>query len=334
MGGKGSKALRLAGALMVVALLGSACGSSESETAQRSATGPEDQMVTVDEMFTLAAGDSLGGVRLEPCADLAARSLCQWVVNSMYSFTAENKLAQDGEAVLTKAYDVIEHGVATAAWPPPQQIPNGPDSSVHWRYESDGLFTGVETTVYYSAPQGYPVGEQVGFYGKVPYSASNEFSCRKGDFLACRVVKSDGGKDALALYEVTNAPVVVRITNRLGAEVTREGQPQLTSFVVAPKAGDPAVVAPGATAYGGGFRSISQDSRYQVSYVVGEADTALAGARATINAVIDHTTGLAKDSIPKCEISNPRTTGTQLQCKVTITGGTNGPGAIEVTLSR
>jgi hypothetical protein len=91
-------------------------------------------------------------------------------------------------------------------------------------------------------------------------------------------------------------------------------------------------VAPGATGYAGGFRSISQDSRYQASYVVGGADTALAGARATINAVIDHTTGLDKGS--KCEVSNRQTTGVQLQCRVTVTGGPTGPGTIEVTLSR
>jgi hypothetical protein len=251
----------------------------------------------------------------------------------MYEFTGENELAQKGGVGIDKAYDVIEHGIVTAAWPPPRSIVNDPDRSVHWRYESEGMFTGVEATVYYNAPSGYPVGEQVGFYGKVPYSASNEFSCRKGDYLGCRVVRTDGSADAIVLYEVTNVPVVISITNRLGAEVTREGQPQLTSFVVAPKAGDPTVVGPGATGYAGGFRSISRDSRYQVTYVVGDADTALAGARATINAVIDHTTGLAGTG-SSCVPSNPRTTGTQLQCKVTVTGGASGPGAIEVTLSR
>jgi hypothetical protein len=332
MGGKGSRALRLAGALMVMALFGSACGSSESETSQRSAAGPADETIAVDEVFTLSVGDSLGAVRLASCADLAARSLCQWVVNSMYSFTGENTLTQNGDVALSKAYDVIEHGVVTSAWPPPQQIPNLPDASVHWRYESQGMFTGVETTVYYSAPSGYPVGEQVGFYGKVPYSASNAFECRQGEYLSCRVVRNEGSKDALVLYEVSNSPVVVRITNRLGTEVIREGQPQLSSFLVAPTGGDPAVVAAGATGWAGGFRSRSQDSRYQVSYVVGDADTSLAGARATVNAVIDHTTGLDKGST--CTVSNPRTTGVQLACKVTVTGGTSGPGAIEVTLSR
>jgi hypothetical protein len=321
-------------AMAVVGLLVSACGSSDStsETAARSAAGVDGESVEAGELFGLAVGDALAGIRLEPCDGSAARSLCQWAVNSMYEFTGENALAQNGGVAIDKAYDVIEHGIVTAAWPPPQTIANQPDRSVHWRYESEGLFTGVEATVYYNAPSGYPVGEQVGFYGKVPYSASNEFACRKGDFLGCRVVRTDGSADAIALYEVTNSPVVISVTNRLGAEVTREGQPQLTSFVMAPQAGDPAVVSPGATGHGGGFRSISQDSRYQVTYVVGDADTALAGARATINAVIDHTTGLDKGST--CVPSNPRTTGTQLQCKVTVTGGTSGPGAIEVTLSR
>lgn len=326
---------RLAGVLVAGALVASACGSSDEsggEAASRSAAGAESAPVAASQLFTLAAGDSLRSVRLQPCDGSASRSLCQWAVNAMYAFTAENQLSQKGEASITKAYDIIEHGIATGAWPPPGSIANRPDQSVHWRYESQGMFTGVEATVYYSAPNGYPIGEQVGFYGSVPYSASNQFGCRNGDYLACRVVKTDGSKDAIALYEVTNAPVVVRVTNRLGAEVTREGQPQLTSFVLAAKAGDPAAVAPGATGYGGGFRSISQDSRYQASYVVGDADTALAGARATVNAVIDHTTGLDKGST--CTVSNPRTTGTQLQCKVTVTGGATGPGAIEVTLSR
>jgi len=336
MGGIKLGVVRMTVVLAAMVLLASACGSSDTtaETEGRSAAGVDGETVEVRELFTLSAGDALGGVRLQPCDGSAARSLCQWAVNSMYEFTGENALRQNGEVAIEKSYDVIEHGIVTSAWPPPQTIANQPDRSVHWRYESEGLFTGVEATVYYSAPRGYPVGEQVGFYGKVPYSASNEFGCRNGDYLACRVVKTDGSKDAIALYEVTNAPVVVRIINRLGAEVTREGQPQLTSFVLAPKAGDPAVIAPGVTGYGGGFRSIAQDSRYQASYVVGEADTALAGATATINAAIDHTTGLAKDSIPACTVSNPRTTGTQLQCKVTITGGASGPGAIEVTLSR
>jgi hypothetical protein len=314
-------------------LLVAACGSSETAEENREAGGADDSAVEVEDIFTnLAVGDALRGVRIETCDNLAARGLCQWAVNTMYAFTGPNQLSQNGEVSLAYSTTDISSGVQTGAWKPPDTIPNYPDKSVHWRLESDGMFTGAVATVYYDAPSGYPLGERVGLYGSVPYSGGNEFNCNVTSFLSCRVVTSSGNKDAAVLYEISNSPIIVRVTNRLGADVTREGSPQLTSFVADSKAGDPAVVAPGATGYAGGFRSISQDSRYQASYVVGGADTALAGARATINAVIDHTTGLDKGS--KCEVSNRQTTGVQLQCRVTVTGGPTGPGTIEVTLSR
>lgn len=250
----------------------------------------------------------------------------------MYTFTGPNTLTQTGGAMLTKAYDEIEHGIVTAAWPPADEIPNDPALSKHWRYESQGMFTGVETTVYYAAPQGYPVGEQVGFYGMVPYSGTSQFACRNGNFIRCRVVRSDQTNNALAHYEVTNNPVVVRVTNRLGAPVTREGAPALTAFVSVPAAGDPAVVEPGATAYAGGFRSSAKDSRYSLTYVVGEGDASVSGARAVVNAVIDRENGTDKNS--KCEVSNPRTTGAQLQCRVTVSGGADGVVYVDVNLSR
>lgn len=319
--------------LAVVAVFATACGSSGGENGERLASGPaEDSTVAASEVFALGADDPLGAVRLESCADLAARGLCQWVVNTMYNFADENQLAQDGEVSLSYASENLEHGIRTAAWPPPDVIPNNPNRSVNWRYESQGVWTGVETTVYYDAPAGYPLGEQVGFYGDVPYSASNKFTCRKGRYLGCRVVRNEGSKDATVLYEVSNAPVSVVITNRLGADVTREGQPQLTSFVVDTKAGNPTSIASGATGYAGGYRSIAEDARYQASYIVGAADKDLAGARATINAVIDHETGLDKGST--CAVSNPRTIGLQLQCNVTVTGGKSGPVTVEVSLKK
>jgi hypothetical protein len=305
-------ARRLLAVVLAAGLLVAACGSSETAEENREAGGADDSAVEVEDIFTnLAVGDALRGVRIENCDNLAARGLCQWAVNTMYAFTGPNQLSQNGEVSLAYSTTDISSGVQTGAWKPPDTIPNYPDKSVHWRLESDGMFTGAVATVYYDAPSGYPLGERVGLYGSVP---------------------SSGNKDAAVLYEISNSPIIVRVTNRLGADVTREGSPQLTSFVADSKAGDPAVVAPGATGYAGGFRSISQDSRYQASYVVGGADTALAGARATINAVIDHTTGLDKGS--KCEVSNRQTTGVQLQCRVTVTGGPTGPGTIEVTLSR
>lgn len=328
---RGSRRLLAGSVALVLVLVGTSCGSSETGSSDRSAAGLEAP-VAAGALLGLPSSERLASVQLEPCQNLAARGLCQWAVNSMYTFTGPNTLTQTGGAVLTKAYDEIEHGIVTAAWPPADEIPNDPALSKHWRYESQGMFTGVETTVYYAAPQGYPVGEQVGFYGMVPYSGTSQFACRNGNFIRCRVVRSDQTNNALALYEVTNNPVVVRVTNRLGAPVTREGEPALTAFVSVPAAGDPAVVAPGATAYAGGFRSSAKDSRYSLTYVVGDGDASVSGARAVVNAVIDRESGTDKNS--KCEVSNPRSTGAQLQCRVTVSGGADGVVYVDVNLSR
>jgi hypothetical protein len=48
--------------------------------------------------------------------------------------------------------------------------------------------------------------------------------------------------------------------------------------------------------------------------------------------VIDPKTGADKGS--KCEVSNPRSTGTQLQCKITVSGGETGVVFADVTLLR
>lgn len=321
---------RMVMVLAAVALVATACGSSDPEPEQSRSASAGDTLDAAT-MFALGAGEPLAGVQLQACANLAARSLCQYVVNSTYVLTGPNKWSRNGESALTYSNTALVHGITTG-WAAPDRIPNNPNASVFWRNESQGLFTGVESTTFYNAPEGYPPGEQVGFFGAVPYSASNSFDCRSGTYLRCRVVSTSGSKDATALYEVTNAPVVVRITNRVGADVTREGEPAVTSFVVVPAAGDPATIAPAATGFAGGYRSIAVDSRYTATYVVGDADQALAGARAVVNAVIDHQTGADKGS--RCEVSNPRSTGAQLQCKVTISGGETGVVFADVTLSR
>lgn len=331
MGTRSRLTHRMVVGLAVVALVATACGSSDPDSEQsRSATA--NDTLDAATVFGLGAGEPLAGVRLQACSDLAARSLCQYAVNSTFVLTGPNKWSRNGESALTYSNTAVIHGTTTGEWAAPDRIPNNPNASVFWRNESQGMFTGVETTTFYNAPDGYPPGEQVGFFGAVPYSASNSFDCRSGTYLRCRVVSSSGTKDATVLYEVTNAPVVVRITNRVGADVTREGEPAVTSFVVVPAAGDPATIAPAATGFAGGYRSISVDSRYTATYVVGDADQALAGARAVVNAVIDHQTGADKGS--RCEVSNPRSTGTQLQCKVTISGGETGVVFVDVTLSR
>jgi hypothetical protein len=316
--------------LAVVALVATACGSSDPDPEQSRSASAGDSLDAAT-VFGLGAGEPLASVRLQACSDLAARSLCQYAVNSTFVLTGPNKWSRNGESALTYSDTALVHGITTG-WAAPDLIPNNPNASVFWRNESQGMFTGVESTTFYNAPDGYPPGEQVGFFGAVPYSASNSFDCRSGTYLRCRVVSSSGTKDATVLYEVTNAPVVVRITNRVGADVTREGEPAVTSFVVVPAAGDPATIAPGATGFAGGYRSISLDSRYTATYVVGDGDQALAGARAVVNVVIDHQTGTNKGST--CEKSNPRSTGVQLQCTVTISGGENGVVFADVTLSR
>lgn len=331
MVGRRSRRVLAGSVAVVLALVLASCGASEPEPADREAAGPEAP-ISAGALLGLPSSERLASVQLEPCKNLAARGLCQWVVNSMYVFTGPNTLTQTGGAVLTKAYDEIEHGIVTAAWPPADEIPNDPALSKHWRYESQGMFTGVETTVYYAAPQGYPVGEQVGFYGMVPYNGTSQFACRNGNFIRCRVVRSDQTNNALALYEVSNNPVVVRVTNRLGAPVTREGVPALTAFIPSPVAGDPIDVAPGATGYAGGYRSSAQDSRYSITYVVGDGDASVSGARAVVNAVIDRDSGADKNS--KCDVSNPRSTGAQLQCRVTVSGGADGVVYVDVNLSR
>ena len=334
MGTRSRLPRRMVMVLAVVALVATACGSSDPDPEQsRSAdAAPTDAPTDAATMFGLGAGAPLASVRLQACSDLAARSLCQYVVNSTFVLTGPNKWSRNGESALTYSNTEVVHGTTTGQWPAPDRIPNNPNASVFWRNESQGMFTGVETTTFYNAPEGYPPGEQVGFFGAVPYSVSNSFDCRSGTYLRCRVVSSSGTKDATVLYEVTNAPVVVRITNRVGADVTREGEPAVTSFVVVPAAGDPATIAPAATGFAGGYRSISVDSRYTATYVVGDGDQSLAGARAVVNVVIDHQTGTNKGST--CEKSNPRSTGVQLQCTVTISGGENGVVFADVTLSR
>jgi len=321
---------RLAVVGLTLVLMAGACGSSD-DGGSREAAGATDDAASVFD--NLAVGDALAGVRVATCPGTAARSQCMYVVNSMFSLTGPNQWSQDGSVALTYSSFAAESGLMADKWPPPASMPNNPDSSVWWRMESQGMFTGSVGTVYYEAPRPYPTGERVGFYGKVPYSGDNAFECRNGTYLRCRVASVSGtDKDAIVLYEVTNAPVVVRITNRLGIEITRDGEPATTAMVPVPAAGNPTSVAPGATAYAGGYRSISQDSRYTAAYVVSEADTTLGGARATVNIVIDPKTGGNKDS--SCLPSNPRSTGTQLQCKVTISGGETGVVFADVTLFR
>ena len=330
MRGVNQRTGRLAAVGLALVLLAGACGSSDDGESREAAGEGADAASVFDD---LAVGDSLAGVSVATCPGTAARSICMYVVNSMFDLTGPNQWSQDGKVVLTYSSFAAESGLMTEKWPPPTSMPNNPDASVWWRMESQGMFTGSIGTVYYEAPRPYPTGERVGFYGKVPYNGDNAFECRNGTYLRCRVASVSGtDKDAIVLYEVTNAPVVVRITNRVGAEVTRDGEAATTAMVAVPAAGNPSSVAPNATAYAGGYRSISQDSRYTASYVVSEADTTLGGARATVNIVIDPKTGADKGST--CPTSNPRSTGIQLQCKVTVSGGETGVVFADVTLSR
>lgn len=330
MRGANQRVRRLAAVGLALVLLTSACGSSDGGESREAAGATDDAATLFDD---LAVGDSLAGVSVATCPGTAARSICMYVVNSMFDLTGPNQWSQDGRVSLAYSSFAAESGLMTEQWPPPNTMPNNPDVSVWWRMESQGMFTGSVGTVYYEAPRPYPTGERVGFYGSVPYSGGNAFECRNGAFLRCRVASVSGtDKDAIVLYEVTNAPVVVRITNRLGVEVTRDGEPATTAMVPVPAAGNPTSVATGATAYAGGYRSISQDSRYTATYVVSDADTTLGGARATANIVIDPKTGADKGS--SCSTSNPRSTGTQLQCKVTISGGETGVIFADVTLLR
>ena len=333
MGRTRQQLLRTAVVGVVVVLLAGACGSSGNEEPANEEPREAALLDQARTLFQLPDGDPVAGVRVANCPGSAARSVCMYVVNSMFDLTGPNQWSQNGKVSLTYSNFAAESGIMTGAYSPPTSMPNNPDASVWWRMESEGMFTGSVGTVYYGAPRPYPTGERVGFYGSVPYSGGNTFECRDGTYLRCRVAAVSGTeKDAIALYEVTNAPVVVRITNRLGTQVAREGEAATTSFVAVPAAGNPTSVAPNGTAYAGGYRSISQDSRYTATYVVGDAEPNLGGARAVANIIIDPKTGADKGS--KCEVSNPRSTGTQLQCKVSVSGGESGVVYADVTLLR
>ena len=324
---------KMGAAVVVVALavFAAACGDTSGEDQVREASGVTDR--AADVFRSLAATDPVAGVQVATCPGTAARSICMYVVNSMFALTGPNTWSQNSEVSLTYSNFAAESGIMTGAWSPPEKMPNDPDASVWWRMESQGMFTGSVGTVYYLAPKPYPTGERVGFYGSVPYSGSNSFECRNGTYLLCRVASISGtDKDAIVIYEVTNAPVVIRVTNRLGTEITRDGEPATTAMIGVPAAGNPSSVAPNATGLAGGYRSISQDSRYTATYVVNDAEPNLGGARATANVVIDPKTGADKGS--KCEVSNPRSTGTQLQCKITVSGGETGVVFADVTLLR
>ena len=66
--------------------------------------------------------------------------------------------------------------------------------------------------------------------------------------------------------------------------------------------------------------------------MVGDGDTKVVGARAVVNAVIDSESGTNENS--KCEVANPRSTGAQKQCRVTVSGGADGGVSVGGKLSR
>lgn len=285
--------------------------------------------------LSAAGADDIG-----PCQGSNHIIACVYVDIDGGVFTGPGTL---GEIAYQNYRRDLQHGEVLENWWPTIWSNDQMTAS----FGSDGA--GAESIAQYSPPDPMPVNDFVTMQPDIPFIGSNSGNCGSGIYTSCDLKQVDQGDDANFVYQLSNYPVTVEITNNLpDAALTLAGTPGLAGYIADP-AGSGATYGPnssptpgsstptnaqipiGGTGYFGMYRAFAQQNGFGALYMINDPNSSVYGSMVSLNLVVDDTG--AQDSSAGCTGLPASSTGAVPTCSVTLNGGPDGPQTWVVNVS-